>query len=374
MEPTRERFCADCHGTLDARLTDTALGNASDFGKAHPQFQAAADHQRRTGRAGAGLARRAPAAVERAALPARRCTSIARGGVTQMARRLGTRNGYGEALECNDCHRPTADGVRLPAGRHGERLRELPQPGDRPGRRHLPQGPPRRRRAGARRAAGARPGEPPADRQRPRPAGPVRRRAALPRRVRRPRDRRGAAGAGDGQGRAVRRMPHAGRRARARSRSCRSPSRRAISCTAGSITRTHKQEQCTSCHAARQLGRLVRPAAAGHRASAAIATRAKARARRRCHRAAQCAIATIRARDRPPRRRESRAGEGSHEREEAAREQTAAGGRGDADRADDRYPYRLRAGREAGGTQPRPLPRHAARAARRARTGPTCWC
>ena len=30
-----------------------------------------------------------------------------------MARRLGRRNGYGDVLECSDCHRPTADGVRF---------------------------------------------------------------------------------------------------------------------------------------------------------------------------------------------------------------------------------------------------------------------
>ena len=112
MEPTRERFCADCHGSLDARLADTALGNASDFGKAHPQFQAAvitAPNQEK------------PRRVSLADRP-RQWTGLRfphdlhldrRGGVTQMARRLGTGNGYGEALECNDCHRPTADGVRF---------------------------------------------------------------------------------------------------------------------------------------------------------------------------------------------------------------------------------------------------------------------
>jgi hypothetical protein len=112
MEPTRERFCADCHGSLDARLSDTALGNASDFGKVHPQFQAAvitapgqakpqrisiADHPRQWD----GL--RFPHDLH----------LNTRGGVAQMARRLGKRNGYGEPLECNDCHRPTADGVRF---------------------------------------------------------------------------------------------------------------------------------------------------------------------------------------------------------------------------------------------------------------------
>jgi hypothetical protein len=112
MEPTRERFCTDCHGSLDARLSDTALGNASDFGKAHPQFQALVT-------TAPGQAR--PQRISLAEQP-RQWNGLRfphdlhldrRGGVTQMARRLGVRNGYGEALECSDCHRPTADGVRF---------------------------------------------------------------------------------------------------------------------------------------------------------------------------------------------------------------------------------------------------------------------
>lgn len=112
MEPTRERFCADCHGSLDARLTDTALGNASDFGKAHPQFQAVLT---------TAPGQTKPQRISLAAHP-RQWNGLRfphelhlnrRGGVAQMARRLGTRNGYGEPLECNDCHRPTADGVRF---------------------------------------------------------------------------------------------------------------------------------------------------------------------------------------------------------------------------------------------------------------------
>ncbi len=112
MEATRERFCADCHGTMDARLTDTALGNARDFGKLHPQFQAVLTTER-------GQAE--PVRVSVAERP-RQWNGLrfphelhlnARGGVAQMAKRLGTRNGYGEPLECADCHRPTADGVRF---------------------------------------------------------------------------------------------------------------------------------------------------------------------------------------------------------------------------------------------------------------------
>ena len=112
MEPTRERFCADCHGSLDARLTDTVLGNASDFGKAHPQFQAVLTTER---------AQAEPVRVSLAERPRQwnglrfpHDMHLSRtSGVAQMARRLGTRAGYGAPLECGDCHTPTADGVRF---------------------------------------------------------------------------------------------------------------------------------------------------------------------------------------------------------------------------------------------------------------------
>ncbi|HEY6814558.1 MAG TPA: cytochrome c3 family protein, partial [Croceibacterium sp.] len=112
MEPTRERFCADCHGSLDARLADTALGNASDFGKAHPQFQAVLTTER---------GQREPVRVSLAARPQQwnglrfpHDMHLSRSnGVAQMARRLGAKAGFGEPLECADCHRPTADGVRF---------------------------------------------------------------------------------------------------------------------------------------------------------------------------------------------------------------------------------------------------------------------
>jgi hypothetical protein len=112
MEPTRERFCADCHGSLDARLADTALGNASDFGKAHPQFQAVLTTER-------GQAE--PVRVSLAERP-RQWNGLKfphemhlsqTNGVAQMARRLGAGRGYGKPLLCADCHTPTADGVRF---------------------------------------------------------------------------------------------------------------------------------------------------------------------------------------------------------------------------------------------------------------------
>jgi len=108
MEPTREQFCADCHGTLDRRLTDTKLGDASDFGRVHPQFQA---------RLFTASSQREPVRVSLADHPRQwdglrfphRMHLSTTNGVAQMARRLGE----GPSLECEDCHRKTADGVRF---------------------------------------------------------------------------------------------------------------------------------------------------------------------------------------------------------------------------------------------------------------------
>lgn len=110
MQPTSQQFCADCHGTLDARLTDTALGNAADFGLDHPQFQA--------------LVRPARGAEE-IRLSLDNITADFGGvkfphdmhlsrsnGVARMAMRLRINSG-GEALDCSNCHEPTSDGVRF---------------------------------------------------------------------------------------------------------------------------------------------------------------------------------------------------------------------------------------------------------------------
>ncbi|MCT2557474.1 cytochrome c3 family protein [Tsuneonella sp. YG55] len=111
MQPPAQKFCADCHGSMDKRLK-TPLGNAADFGKAHPQFQAAVL---------TGQGDRTPTRVSLDGNP-REFNGLkfphelhlsASGGVAQMARRLGAGKGYGETLECSDCHRPTADGVRF---------------------------------------------------------------------------------------------------------------------------------------------------------------------------------------------------------------------------------------------------------------------
>lgn len=105
MEPAAEQFCSACHDTLDARLTKTALGNASDFGTHHPQFQALVQTVPGSGE------------VERITLgkntredhglrfPHEMHLSTG-GGVARMADTLAR---YRGPLQCADCHRPTDD-------------------------------------------------------------------------------------------------------------------------------------------------------------------------------------------------------------------------------------------------------------------------
>lgn len=113
MEPTSQQFCADCHTSLDQRLTDTTLGNASDFGKLHPQFRPAIP----TELGSAKLTRVSLDANPREAsglLFPHKLHVDPKGGVAKMAGTIGTERGYGSnGLQCADCHRKTADGVRF---------------------------------------------------------------------------------------------------------------------------------------------------------------------------------------------------------------------------------------------------------------------
>ena len=110
MTPTPQAFCADCHTALKSRLPDTKIANAGDFGTAHPQFMAAVTPPGGT--------------LVRASLDSRpidfnglkfphKLHLDTRGGVARMAQTLKAKKGFGDALGCADCHRPTADGVRF---------------------------------------------------------------------------------------------------------------------------------------------------------------------------------------------------------------------------------------------------------------------
>lgn len=113
MAAPSQKFCAECHSVLKQNLPDTRLGNASDFGIAHPQFTA--------------LVTTDPLSQSRRAVPLEaglkednglsfphRLHLDPRGGVARMAASIGAERGYGgNGLACKDCHRPTEDGVRF---------------------------------------------------------------------------------------------------------------------------------------------------------------------------------------------------------------------------------------------------------------------
>jgi len=108
MPATPQQFCADCHDALNTRLTDTSLANAADFGEAHPEFKAivhptlGSDAVRRISLGGK------PTEQHGLRFP-HEMHLDPRGGVARMAGNLGAKRGYGDALVCADCHRPTAD-------------------------------------------------------------------------------------------------------------------------------------------------------------------------------------------------------------------------------------------------------------------------
>ena len=114
IPPTPQKFCSDCHSDLKARLPDTRIDDAGDFGKAHPQFKPALISGWNGPRpilSRLTLDRR-PREYSGLKFPHAMHLS-GTNGVAQMARRLGSRFGFGQALECRDCHVPTPDGVRF---------------------------------------------------------------------------------------------------------------------------------------------------------------------------------------------------------------------------------------------------------------------
>ncbi len=110
MQPTPQAFCTDCHGSLKDRLKDTKLADAGDFGTAHPQFTALVHYNpgKKPSFTQASLDAKP---MDDSGLKFPHDIHLSQtGGVARMARMVG---GYGDALACKDCHRPTADGVRF---------------------------------------------------------------------------------------------------------------------------------------------------------------------------------------------------------------------------------------------------------------------
>jgi hypothetical protein len=113
MPAPRQAFCTDCHGTLKERLPATALGDAGDFGREHPQFTPAVVADPAAGKLTAVSLDGQPRENSGLAFP-HKLHLDPRGGVTRMAASIGAEQGYGAGgLQCKDCHRPTEDGVRF---------------------------------------------------------------------------------------------------------------------------------------------------------------------------------------------------------------------------------------------------------------------
>ena len=114
MQPTAQQFCSDCHATLKSRLTDTILPNASDFGTGHPNFRpvltAGIDGDKR-------LTHRvelAGSVSEDNGLKFPHDIHLSKtNGIARMAQTMRAEQGWGASLECKDCHKKTADGVRF---------------------------------------------------------------------------------------------------------------------------------------------------------------------------------------------------------------------------------------------------------------------
>ncbi|WP_188238199.1 cytochrome c3 family protein [Sphingopyxis sp. LK2115] len=115
MAATPQSFCADCHDGMQGRLKSagfpTMLADASDFGTGHPEFRPLV-----RAAPGATLARAAPgkATVDYNGLKFPHDLHLqATGGVARMAASFRGRHDFGQKLECENCHRVEADGVRI---------------------------------------------------------------------------------------------------------------------------------------------------------------------------------------------------------------------------------------------------------------------
>ena len=113
MEDTKQQFCSSCHTDMNKRLTDTKIANAGDFGTAHPQFKPEVI-----------TANGSPPTRERISLDQKPVEDsglkfphdvhLSRtNGVARMAGGMGKQFGFGQALDCKDCHVKTADGVQF---------------------------------------------------------------------------------------------------------------------------------------------------------------------------------------------------------------------------------------------------------------------
>lgn len=113
MEPPSQKFCAECHISLETTLADTQLGNAGDFGLLHPQFRPAVARDAATRKRVRISLDDNPREDSGLTFP-HKLHLDPRGGVARMAANIGAERGYAKGgMRCRDCHHPTEDGIRF---------------------------------------------------------------------------------------------------------------------------------------------------------------------------------------------------------------------------------------------------------------------
>lgn len=110
LKPAVDQFCSDCHATLDTRLEDTELGNASDFARLHPQFRPAVFTRLRQEQAERISLSENPREMSGLQFP-HDIHLDPQGGPARMAITLPRKQGYGEPLTCSNCHTRDDDGI-----------------------------------------------------------------------------------------------------------------------------------------------------------------------------------------------------------------------------------------------------------------------
>ncbi len=108
MAATPQKFCADCHNGLKARLPDTKLDDVSDFGTNHPTFKPMLVVNPETGERRAQSLDGPVTQNTGLKFPHALHLSVTNG----VARMSQTVNG-GKTLACKNCHAPSADGARF---------------------------------------------------------------------------------------------------------------------------------------------------------------------------------------------------------------------------------------------------------------------
>jgi Cytochrome c3 len=114
MPRTAQAFCTDCHATLDKRVTETKLGNAADFGTSHPQFQVWITANSTGDKREMKRVTLASNVSEDNGLKFPHDSHLSSSNsIGRMAQTMSAEQGWGNSLDCKDCHEVSADGTRF---------------------------------------------------------------------------------------------------------------------------------------------------------------------------------------------------------------------------------------------------------------------